>query len=262
MSQSSDAVRSNTITEAYEKVWKPEPVAPAVSSNGFRKLDLKLDPSSRVVFQSDPTGVAIEQYRLLRHSLAEHFPQGGTLLVTSPAKGDGKTLNAINLAWCLAETSSPTLLAEFDLRQPSIAKVLGYRPIPGIESALLGETIPESAVGAVNGLPLHISAVATAQKDAVRVLKSSATKHFLEWARSKFRWVVLDAPPVIPAADVAEVSPLTDAVLMVVRVRHTPRELVQKSVGIIGQRLRGVIINEATRSSDSYYRYLSAYHAT
>ena len=261
MSQSPDTVRKNLVAPPFEKVWRPETLAPVVSTNGFRKLELKLDPSSRVVFHSDPRGVAIEQYRLLRHSLAEHFPQGGILLVTSPTKGDGKTVNAVNLAWCLAE-SSPTLLAEFDLRQPNVANVLGYRPSPGIESALQGESLPESVVGAVNGIPLHVAAVARAQRDPVRMLKGSATKHFLDWARGKFRWVVLDAPPVIPAADVAEVSPLTDAVLMVVRVRCTPRELVQKSMGIVGQRLRGVIVNEATRSSDSYYRYLSGYHAT
>ncbi len=262
MSQLPDTVTKNLVAPAFEKVWKPETLAPVVSTNGFRKLELKLDSSSRIVFHSDPSGVAVEQYRMLRHSLAEHFPQGGVLLVSSPAKGDGKTTNAINLAWCLAESSSPTLLAEFDLRQPSIANVLGYRPNPGIESALVGGTLPESVVGAANGLPLHVAAVAQAQREPVRTLKGSATKHFMEWARAKFRWIVIDAPPVMPAADVAEVAPLTDAVLMVVRVRHTPRELVNKSFGIVGSRLRGVIVNEATRCSDSYYRYLSGYHAT
>lgn len=261
MSRSTDAIsKSSPITalDGLARVWKAEPAhAPAFSPNGFRKLDLQLGPNSRMVFQAMPNSIAVEQYRLLRRGLAEHFPQGGTLLITSPGKGDGKTLNAINLAWCLAENSSPTLLAEVDLRQPSIARVLNFNPNPGIESALSGEWQPESVVGAVADMPLHVAAVSKAQMDPVRLLKSPAAKNFLEWARSKFKWVVLDAPPVIPAADVAELSPLVDAIVMVVRVRTTPRDLVRRSFEIVGDRLRGVILNEASLCWDSYYHYFS-----
>jgi Mrp family chromosome partitioning ATPase len=249
------------LSPAAGQLWKADPMTQETSSNGFRKIDLKLDANSRIVFQTEPNGVAIEQYRLLRHSLAEQFPQGGVLLVTSPAKGDGKTLNSVNLAWCLAETSSPTLLVEFDLRQPAIANALGIRPVPGVESALCGETLPESTVVAVNGLPLHIAAASKPVRDPLMVLKSAGTTHFLEWARKKFRWVVMDAPPVISSADVPELAPLADAVLMVVRVHGTPRELVKKSFQLVGQRLRGVILNEANLCSESYYRYLTSYSA-
>jgi Mrp family chromosome partitioning ATPase len=264
MSQSPDEVTKGIMNPALDKPaqrWRTEGTVPAVSANGFRKLELNLGSNSRIVFQADPNGVAVEQYRLLRYSLAEHFPQGGTLLMTSPTKGDGKTLNAINLAWCLAESSSSTLLAEVDLRQPSVSDVMGFRPMPGIESALAGEVLPEATVCVTSGMPLHVAAVSKSQKDPVRLLKSPAMKNFLEWARSKFRWVVLDGPPVIPAADVPELAPMSDAVLMVVRARYTPRDLVQKSFQIVGQRLRGVIMNEATLCWDSYYRYMGGYPA-
>lgn len=246
--------------EAVPKAWKADSALPA-HSNGFRRLEVRVNPDSRVVFQAEPNSVAVEQYRLLRRNLTEHFPQGGTLLITSPGKGDGKTLNAINLAWCLAETSSPTLLAEVDLRQPSISRVLNFNPAPGIESAMSGESRPESVVSAVNGTSLHVAAVAKAQADPVHLLKSPAAKDFLEWARGKFRWVLLDAPPVIPAADVPELAPLVDAILMVVRVRTTPRDLVRKSFELVGDRLRGVILNEATLCWDSYYHYFSHYQS-
>lgn len=257
-----DAMTKSSLTPPVEnapKVWKTEALTPG-HSNGFRRLEVRVNRDSRVVFQAEPNSVAVEQYRLLRRNLAEHFPQGGTLLITSPGKGDGKTLNAINLAWCLAETSAPTLLAEVDLRQPSIARVLNFNPTPGIESAMAGESQPESVVSAVNGTSLHVAAVAKAQADPVHLLKSPDAKNFLEWAHSKFRWVILDAPPVIPAADVPELAPMVDAILMVVRVRTTPRDLVRKSFEMVGERLRGVILNEATLCWDSYYHYFSHYH--
>jgi Mrp family chromosome partitioning ATPase len=262
MNRATDPVAKSGLNPAIDPAVREAWTTPPYATNGFRKLDLNPDANNRVVFHSEPGSVAVEQYRLLRRNLAESFPQGATLLVTSPTKGDGKTMNAINLAWCLAETHAPTLLAEADLRQPSVAKVLGYRPEHGIETAMMGEIDPESTVAVcTNGVPFHVAAVSKAQRDPIWVLKNTSTKAYLEWARSKFRWVILDTPPVIPAADVPELAPLTDAVLLVVRVRSTPVDLVQKSFKMLGDRVRGVILNEATLCWDSYYRYLSGYHA-
>jgi len=72
--------------------------------------------------------------------------------------------------------------------------------------------------------------------------------------------VVIDAPPVLPASDTMELCPLADAVLLVVRVRVTPKELLEKSVQLLGNRLRGVILNEASLCWDSYHRYLTSYY--
>ncbi len=240
----------------------PEEAIPLASPNGFRRVDAKFDPNSRVVFRAGRNEVAIEQYRFLRRNLTEQFPRGAILLVTSPTSQEGKTLNAINLAWCLAENTSPTLLLEADFRQPSVARVLGYTPLYGIESAMLGEVEPKSTVAVLGkDLPLHVATVSKPQSDPTRVLKSTATKNYLVWARSNFTWVVLDCPPVIPVADVAELAPLGDAVLLVVRARATPPSLVEKAFHILGDRVRGVILNEAPLCQDMYYHYLTRHPA-
>ncbi len=241
---------------------KREALISGYSPNGFHRMDLKPSPESRIVFVPEMEGVASEQYRLLRKSLSDQFPDGGVLLVTSPTKGDGKTMNVANLGWCLAEAGAPTLVIEADLRQPSLSEVLGHRPHLGVEAVLRGEVEPEAAVAvASNGLPLHFATVAKAQSDPVQLLRGPGTKKLIEWARSKFFWVLLDCPPIIPAADVAELAPYSDAVFLVVRVRSTPVDLIRKSFQMLGDRLKGVILNEATRSQDSYYHYLSKYYS-
>lgn len=241
---------------------KREALIAGYSPNGFHRQDLNPGPESRIVFQPEIAGVATEQFRLLRRSLSTQFPQGGVILVTSPTKGDGKTLNVANLAWCLAEAGTPTLVVEADLRQPSMGEVLGYSPHVGIEVALRGEVEPEAVVAvASNGLPLHIATVANAQPDPVRLLKGQGMKNLIDWARSKFYWVLIDCPPLIPAADVAELAPYADAVFLVIRVRSTPVDLVRKSFQMLGDQVKGVILNEATRSQDSYYHYLSKYYS-
>ncbi len=238
----------------------PETVAVAASRNGYRALILKPNPESLLVFASQPAGAAAEQYRQLRRNLTEHFPEGATLMVTSPAQAEGKTMNSLNLAWCLAESGAPTLLVEADLRRPTIARVL-ESPVPqGVETAFRGEVDPKMAVAAVEGLPLYVAAVAKPVKEPGQLIKSSGTRRFMDWARGEFRWVVIDAPPVLPAADALELSPLADACLLVARVRVTPRELLEKSFQLLGNRLRGIILNEASLCWDSYHRYLGHYY--
>lgn len=232
------------------------------SVNGFRKVQLKCSPNARLVFQTEPNGVGAEQYRLLRRKLVAIFPEGGTLLISSPSPGDGKTLTAANLSWSLAESTQPTLLLEADLRRPSMTKLFGYRPAHGVESAFLGEVEPEETVSAVSGLALHIAMVTKPQASAARIINRGELRHFLDWARGRFKWVVVDSPPVFPMSDAGELSSLVDAAFLVVRARSTRRELVERSVEALGGQLRGVILNDSTRCLDSYYsQYLATYRS-
>jgi Mrp family chromosome partitioning ATPase len=259
-------------------VGKPRPEAPArslpgeievsqvlplepVSSNGFRHLSAVFREESRLVFHSDPRGMAAEQFRLLRRSLVQPFQKGGVLMVTSPGAGDGKTLTAMNLCASLADAGESTLLVELDLRRPSAQRVLGCKVSrPGVEDALRGSEKPEKAACYIEELGFHAALVSEIPADPSRLLGSNALRDFLAWGRTRFRWVVLDTAPVFPNADVAELLPAADAVLLVIRVQVTPRELLRRACDVLGKRLHGVILNEATISSTPYYRYLSDYY--
>jgi Mrp family chromosome partitioning ATPase len=237
---------------SYDLIPKP-------SANGFRKLTLTHDPNARTIFRTEPKGVAAEQFRLLRRKLAAQYPQGSSLVVSSPAAGDGKTFSAVNLAWALAEKKLPTLLVECDLRRPSIARFLGCSVAQGMESLASEKVEPEDAVAAIDGLPLYVAMVAKAHTDPVRFFNSVDVKKFFAWARSKFQWLIIDAPPIFPFSDVAELCSFAEGVLLVIRARRTSQELVTKSFEALGDRVRGVILNEATLCLDSYYRYLGRY---
>lgn len=230
----------------------------AKSSNGFRHLSLLARDESRLVFQTDPNGMAAEQFRLVRQPLRQEFASGAVILITSPGMGDGKTLTAVNLCTSLAETGNPTLLVEGDIRRPTIREILGdgIKP-PGLEDALAGKVEPGQAVYWIEELNLHAAMVAKIPENPCHLI--SRAKHFLSWARKRFLWVVLDAAPVLPAADVLELLPSADVVLLVIRAQSTPRELSKRAIEMVGKRLRGVIFNEVTIDSDPHYRYLSDY---
>lgn len=238
-----------------------EPPDLVQSPNGFRHLTLPLREESRLAFHTHPHGLAAEQFRLLRRTLNEEFATGGVLMITSPGVGDGKTLTSLNLCTCLADSGDPTLLAEVDVRWPTARKILGcaIQP-PGIEDALAGKVEPGEAIHWIKELSLYAAMVAKVPNHPSHLVNGVGLQQFLAWARAHFRWVVLDSAPVLPAADVAELLPFADAVLLVIRAQRSPRELSKRAIEMLGKRLHGVIFNEATIDSNPYYRYLSHYY--
>jgi protein-tyrosine kinase len=229
------------------------------SPNGFRHLTLPLREESRLVFQTDPHGVPAEQFRLLRRTLKEEFAAGGVLVITSPGKGDGKTLTSLNLCACLADSRETVLLVEADVRRPAARNILGnaIEP-PGIEDAWAEKVEPRKTVHLIEELSLHAALVAKVPDDPSRLINGPGVKKFFAWARENFRWVVIDAPPLFPAADVAELLPLADAALLVIRAESTPRELSRRAFEVLGTRLHGVIFNAAAVDSSFYYSYSDA----
>jgi capsular exopolysaccharide synthesis family protein len=231
-----------------------------ISPDSRRRITITKRESSRLVFQTDPHGLAAEQFRFLRRALEQRFPKGALLLITSPAPRDGKTLTSINLSACLAESGKSTLLLEGDIRQPAIAKVLGTSgPGHGIEDALTGAADAAETVHYVEDLSFCVSMVANPPADPARVIAGKGSQKLFAWARQHFHWVVLDSPPVFLAADVAHLATLTDTVLLVVRAQSTPRYLVNRAFELFGDRLYGVLMNEATVASNPHYRYLADY---
>ena len=207
------------------------------------------------VFECDPAGLAAEQFRLMQRRLANLRPDGGSVLLTSPGTGDGKSLNAHNLAWALAEANHNTLLLELDLRRPSQAKYLRANPDESIVSVLNGSATSASAVRHVGDAPLYFIGQGYPVQNPSALLRSDALRELMSWALRNFAWVVVDAPPVLPIADVEELLPIIDLVLLVVRERATPRGVVQRAAERLGNRLNYLIFNDVALSSTYGYGY-------
>jgi capsular exopolysaccharide synthesis family protein len=247
-------------------VQREEQTAPVVPQtpkrDRYRPLELPAKKNSRLIFLTDRHSLAAEQFRVLRRKLSQDFPNGGVLIVTSPTEGDGKTLTSINLCSCLAEVGDSTLLIEADLRRPTVGKVLS-RPsgAPGVEDVLAGDAEPSDAIYSVEDLRFCAAMFEDAVRDPSKLINGRAFRELLAWSRRNFRWVVLDTSPVLPAADVVDLMPQADGVMLVIRAEGTPREISKRAFDVLGKRLHGVILNSATVDSNPHYRYLSRYYS-
>jgi len=219
----------------------------------YRQLTLAHEKNPSLLFRNDPHGLAAEQFRFLRRSLEQKFPTGAVLLITSPAPKDGKSLTALNLCTCLAETGRPTLLVESDVRQPSLSEIVGHtNDVPGIENVFAGTASPEHVIHSIEELSICVALVGEPPNDPSRLIGSANAKRFLSWARENFTWIVIDAPPVLPAVDVSLLTGLADATLLVVRSYRTPRGLTARAIEMLGNHLSGVILNDAAIASTTY----------
>src|SRR5215467_2112931 len=100
--------------------------SPRLLSPERRRITVHPDRDSRLVYLTEPDGLAVERYRLLRRRLCTLHPEGGVLLVTSSAPGEGKTLTSVNLAWALAEAGHGICLVDLDFRAPGVSRTLQH----------------------------------------------------------------------------------------------------------------------------------------
>jgi len=218
--------------------------------------------SSLLVAGLAPTSHAAEQYRQLRTRLAhaEGANNLRTVLVTSPQKGEGKSITSANLALTMAqELQRRVVILEADLRKPSMQQLFGLPPGPGLTDYLSGAAELNDVM---HFLPDHnltvIHAGSTATNPA-ELLGSTAMRRLLDTLRTRFDRVILDTPPVLPLADVAVLAPLVDGSLMVVRAGVTPKPAIENALRAFdSSRLLGIVLNDSGLEQD--YRYEATKH--
>src|SRR5207249_10926568 len=98
-----------------------------------RSVDPALE--GKVVTDGDITPLPVEQYRRLAGALHDLQTERGlkTLIVSSAAPREGKTLTVINLALTLSDSyKKRVLLIDADLRRASIHGIFGLPQAPGL----------------------------------------------------------------------------------------------------------------------------------
>jgi non-specific protein-tyrosine kinase len=201
----------------------------------------------------DPTSPAAEQYRTVRLHIETLRRERNVRVVaiTSPVRGDGRTMSAINVAGALAQApDARVVLVEVDVRHPGVARDLGLPSGRGLSGYLMD---PAVSVDAVLERPAGVGFATViaggASSMPYELLKSPRLGALFTALRERFDFVVVDTPPVFPAPDVGLVRPLVDGFVLIVRANRTPREMVRDSVTAIGpDRILGVLFNDHERT--------------
>jgi succinoglycan biosynthesis transport protein ExoP len=216
---------------------------------------------AELISHNMPQSQMSEAFRALRTSLllsqADHPPQ--VILMTSALPREGKTTAAVNLAVTLAQLGDKTLLVDADLRKPGINRALSLvdGKHAGLSSYLAGVssldliTVPHPAISNLEAIP-----TGPIPPNPADLLSSRRLTELIAELRTRYKFVVIDSPPIMAATDAVILSVLVDGVLMVVRSGETPKEAFTRTrdllVGVKCHML-GVVLNAVDASSPDYY---------
>jgi protein-tyrosine kinase len=194
------------------------------------------------------SGTVAEQYRALRTRIVQADHRASSvILVTSPGRGEGKSVTAANLALAMAqEYQRRSCIIDADLRAPEISRLFGIPQGPGLSDVLLGAATLEEALVTVEEHQVTVLPAGRVTAHPAELLGTTAMRRTLETLRTQFDRVVIDTPSAAPLADVGILTPLVDSVVLVVRAGITPTPAIHDALAAIDRsKLLGIVLNEA-----------------
>ncbi len=219
----------------------------------FRHDDL--DPA--LVCARDASSPQADRFRQLVQRIFHptEGPAPRVVMVTSPRPGDGKTTVATNLAIAAAGRlpGRGAVLVDADPRGRGVLHLFGVRVRnEGLLEALRAEApgapdprdfVLQFSLGTLDVVPLGIPG-----SDAAELLASERMVAFLGRLRDTYPGaaVIVDASPVLHAADPLVLARGVDGVVLVVRADHTPRDEVRRAMEMLGpRRVLGLVLNDS-----------------
>ena len=215
-----------------------------------------------------PQSVEAELFKSLRTSIL--FPGSGqppkTILVTSALPGDGKSFVTSNLAISIAQgVEEHVLLIDGDIRRPSIHQRFGFDHVAGLSDYLVEGDDLASLLLKTSIDKLVILPSGEPPSNPTELMSSKKMRSLVEEVKSRYddRFILIDSPPPSMAAETNAISQYVDGVIIVARAGKTPRDAIADTIERIGrEKMIGLVLNQAERSSMKYYGYEKSYYRT
>lgn len=224
-------------------------------------------PEHPLIVQVDPRSQRAESFRSVRTNLqfidVANPPK--TIVVTSSVPGEGKSTTAANLALSIAETGQQVVLIEGDLRRPRLLDYLGLEGAVGLTDVLIGRVEVDDALQPVGASSLAVLGAGPVPPNPSELLGSTTMAELIQALRSRYDYVLIDAPPLLPVTDAAVLSAVVDGALVVVgagivskeQLRHAIASLDAVNGQILGLIMNRVLSKDGASAYGSYrYDYL------
>lgn len=208
---------------------------------------------------SEPRSAAAEAYRSLRTNLMFSSVENPihTLLVTSPARDDHKSITLANLAVTFAQGGSKTILVDADLRQPKQQRIWGISGQRGLTGMMVNDAAisqpPLQATGIEN---LQIMVSGSLPPNPADLLSGKRMDEIIGVLKGRADYVLFDSPPVLAATDAALLGIKLDGALLAVRAGDTRRDhtaQARQALERVHVRVVGAVLTNAPRESRIAY---------
>ena len=175
------------------------------------------------------------------------------LLVMSTQPGEGKSITSCSIAISSAQARRKTLLVDFDLRRPRLAKVWGLQSLDKEHSfshnLQKGDECDFASLVNPSGVE-NLDVIASLQPEGVdpaSIMGSSIVSRFFAWARENYDRVIIDSPPFGIVGDVMTLAAMVDGVMIMCcpdRTHFRPIQSAARNLAEAGATVLGIIVND------------------
>ena len=242
--------------------------APSIRGRGQNGQLHSPTPGLELVSMWRPLSFVAEQYRVAatRLELMTGDRKSTAIVVTSAVMGEGKSSTALNLGYVLAkDLDRRTIVIDCDLKRPMQHIYAGVWQHPGLVEVLRGTKVVEDCVQRLGESGPWILPAGSVGDNPLALSKMHQLADLITDLKEKFDYVIIDAPPVLPLADMQVLASMGDLLAYVVKASMTGRDVVQKALKAIGDTTNvGVILNGLDAHTTPYYMqqeyYREAHH--
>lgn len=209
----------------------------------------------------NPDAPEVVHYKVLRTRIQHRCQAKGwnTIMITSVLPGEGKTLTSVNLALTFARQFNQTvLLVDCDLLHQNVHKYMGLSSEAGLGHYLMNGTRMKDLIIWPQIEKLTLISGGEPIMDSSELLGSPRMASLVSEMKSRYpdRYIFFDVPPLLFSADAITLTPLVDAILIIVESGKTPLPEIQKALDLIPQeKFLGFVLNRQKTRPKGYYGY-------
>ena len=243
------------------------------------RISKKLLGESAVVALKHPDGHAAEAFRLLRTNIEfmRVDEDVKSIVITSSAQGEGKSVCVANLAVTLAMGGKKVFIVDADLRRPRQHQYFGLENGAGVSTVVTGQTSLEDAIQDVrlepgtgaNEADFKTWADGSESLSRIYVLTSGplppnpgeivASRRFaavIVKLAAEADVVLVDSPAMLAVGDTAALASLVDGLVFLVDMQKATRPMLQQAADQLVRlpcRSLGVVTRVDGAKSAGYY---------
>ncbi len=213
-----------------------------------------------VAFHDLPSHVS-EAYRVIRSNIQfmSVDKPAKTIMVTSPAPGEGKSTTVANLGVVMAQAGLKTIIVDADLRRPVQHKIFQLPNLAGLTDLLCSPELEIDGHLKETGVEnLQLMTCGVLPPNPSDLMVSQRMGQVLASLKEMADAVVFDSPPAVAFADAMVLANRVDGVVLVTEAGQTRRDEARRAVRNLqqaGANFFGAVLNRVSQKEGNYHYY-------
>ena len=212
----------------------------------------------------DDRSIISESFRMLMSNvryLQKNDSSSNVILLTSSIKGEGKTLNALNLALSFSSVGKKVLLIGCDLRNPQLHKYIDFdkNVLQDLVDFLVDNSTnwKKNIINPFDSQSLDILLSGPLPPNPLYLINNGNIDILLKDARKIYDHIIVDSAPTLLVADTQSLINKSDILIFLTRCNVTDHEVLSHIKNISEESIPnvGVVLNGVGQKNSYGYSY-------